>query len=382
MRASDGAGRADRWYRLAATILSAAFVLCAIQAVSAAYSGAGTPDFLSYWAAGRLTFEGHPAWTYDLARHHAVEQQVMVAAIGTLPFPYPPAFLLALVPFGIAPFWIAFGIWMAVTASLYVAASSRMIDVRFSLAQAAASANFITGQNGFLTSAIFLHGTELLSRRPLVAGLVLGLLSFKPQLALLLPVALLAGREWRAIAGGIICSLTLALLALLLFGEASYEGFLATLPYYTGWLDSGRWSWTELASMFALLRYLGVPQGPALVIHAVIALGAAAMTAHSWATRSERRVPILAAATLLVPPYLFTYDALLLTVPIAFLLRQENRFPFIGVWLLSLVPLLNPVHPIPNVIPIAALLALWAIHRAPSCSALPSDADSIAEELR
>ena len=364
---ADPNGGTFRWYRLAATGIASLGVLASFTALHFAYSGVLAPDFVSYWAAGRMTVLGHPALVYNVGLHHAVEK-LAVPTVGYLPFGYPPPFLLLLLPFGMVPFSIAFASWIAITAILYLVATRRLIDVRFSLAQAAAAANFIIGQNGFLTAAIFIRGTALLATRPFLAGTVLGLLSFKPQLAVLLPVALLAGREWRAVGGGILSGLALAAIGLLLFGVASYQGFFALLPQFSQWLNAGRWRWDELASVSALLRFFGVFPRVARAIHVALALGAAAITAHAWASKSERRVAILAAATLLVSPYLFTYDGLLLTIPMARLFQQGNRREFLMVWVLSLLPVIGYFRPFPNTIPIASLLSLWALYRAPNPS--------------
>jgi hypothetical protein len=360
--------RSADWYRLPAFAIATVFVVCAAVAVALARSGSLVADFLSFWAAGQLTAAGHPAWAYDFARHHLVEAQV-VARVGILPFPYPPPFLIAVTPFGLAPFWVALGLWIGITAGLFVLASRPVAEPRFALAQAAAAANFITGQNGFLTSAIFIGGTTLIGRRPFLAGAILGLLCFKPQLAILLPVALIAGREWRTIAGGLVSTIVLLAAGLLLFGLDSYLGFLAMLPHFSQWLSAGRWPWGELASPFALLRALGVPTMAALLIHAVVALAAAALTARAWALKLEARVPILAAATLLIPPYLFTYDALLLTIPLGWLFRERGGgADFVAIWIFSLLPIVAYFTPFPNTIPIAAILSLWALHRTPERS--------------
>ena len=293
MRRGELSRRSD-WYRLPAFAIAAVFVASAVAAVALARSGSILADFLSFWAAGRLTAAGHPSWAYDFARHHAVEMQV-VARIGILPFPYPPPFLIVVTPFGLLPFWVALAGWIVVCAMLYLLASRSVAEARFALAQAGAAANFVTGQNGFLTSAIFISGMGLIATRPFAAGAVLGLLCFKPQLAILLPVALIAGREWRAIAGGVASTIALLIAALLLFGMDSYRGFLALLPHFSQWLSAGRWPWGEMASTFAMLRSVGVPAGPALTVHAAIALVAAGLTARAWAFRLDSRVPVLAA---------------------------------------------------------------------------------------
>lgn len=349
--------------RLLAIAIAALFALCGIAAVIFARSGSAQADFLSFWAAGHLAVGGHPSAAYDLAQHRAIEAQA-VPGVGVLPFPYPPPFLLALLPFGLAPYWIAFAGWIAVTAALYLVTSRRIIESRFSFAQAAAGANFITGQNGFLTSAIFIGGTSLLDTRPFIGGAVLGLLCLKPQLAILLPVALLAGREWRAIGGGIVSSVALLLIALLAFGMGSYRGFLTLLPQFAQWLSAERWPLGELASTFAMLRSFGVPAAAAMAIHGAVALFATALTARAWALKLETRIPILAAATLLITPYLLTYDALVLSLPLAWLLRDSrNHWRFVAVWVAALVPAVSYFTAVPNVIPLAAIIALWGVHR-------------------
>ena len=364
MRAAAGEDRPGQSLRIVALGIATLFVLCACAAVGLAFSHASVADFLSFWAAGRLASGGHAALAYDIAQHRAVELQAAGAALGFLPFPYPPPFLAVLAPFGLLPFWVAFGGWIAITAALYIAATRRLLPTRFALAQGAAAANFIVGQNGFLTSAIFIRGTTLLPRRPLLGGAILGLLAVKLQLAILLPVALLAGRAWRAIAGGILSVLCVAAASLVLFGFEPWRGFLAILPHFSQWLSAGKWPWGELASVYAMLRFFEVPAAAALWVHGIVALAAAALTARAWAFDLEPKVPILAAATLLVPPYLFTYDALLLTLPMAWLLQQrKRRASFTAVWLLSLLPVVSYVTPFVNTIPLAAIAALWALHR-------------------
>jgi hypothetical protein len=226
--------------------------------------------------------------------------------------------------------------------------------------------NSIIGQNGFLTSAIFMFGTAVLDRRPFLGGAILGAMVIKPQLALLLPVALIAGREWRAIAGGIVSSGALLAGALLILGPAAYQGFLEILPLYTNAMTASRWPWNEIASPFAFARHIGVAQLPALLIHGAVALLAALLTWRAWARRCERRVPILAAATVLIAPYSLTYDGLLLMLPLGWLIRDRRQPAAVAaIWLLCLLPIGGylGVHSGPNTLPIAALACLWALHR-------------------
>jgi hypothetical protein len=153
-------------------------------------------------------------------------------------------------------------------------------------------------------------------------------------------------------------------LALLLFGWRSYAAFFAILPHYVEFMRGSQWSWTALISPFALARFVGMPQSWALAIHAAIAILAIAVTARAWWLRLEIRLPVLAAATLLVSPYVFTYDALLMIVPVASLIRAGRHRLAALIWLFCLCPVLNYFTPYvwPNLISPAAMICLWALH--------------------
>lgn len=321
------------------------------------------PDFAIFWAAGRLALGGNPASAYDLAALHGVDPGISLS--NWLPFAYPPPFLLVLVAVAALQYSVAFTAWLIATAGLYLYAATRFVRWQFALLNPPLLINSMIGQSGFLTSGIFVAGLSLISRRPFAAGLVLGALVVKPQLALLLPVAMLAGREWRVIAGAIVSVTLLLGAALVAFGPGAFAGFFSAIPHYTDRLQASGWPWNELASPFALARFAGLAQTPALVLHAAIAAAATLITARAWWLRSDERIPILAAATLLIPPYVFTYDALLLIVPAAWLIR-ERRFATVAVlWFLVLSPLLTyfTLWVWPNLISLASLLCLWRLHR-------------------
>ena len=352
-----------RWHRTVAIGYAIVFVIVAVWTWWIIYFEQKGSDFLAYWAAAKLAVAGHPALAYDIQAHRAVELSIADPG-GMLPFPYPPPFLLIVLPVGLVPYWLGFAGWIAATAALYLVVSRGVAPLAYRMAHPQALANALIGQNGFLTTSIFIAGMRCLERQPLVGGAILGLLVIKPQLGLLLPVALLAAREWRAIGGAAASSIALLLLALLALGAAPYWGFFEILPFFTQALNTSRWPWNELASIFAFARHLGVQQQPALIIHAMVALGAAALVWRTWSRNSEVRVPVLAAATLLVPPYIFTYDALLLIVPMGWLIVRERR-PYViaAAWLLCLLPIVTYIgfYPGPNTIPVAVLLCLWAI---------------------
>jgi hypothetical protein len=362
------------WFDIAGWIAVLAFVSASVVAMIVLYVFHNPVDFLSYWAAGKLALGGHAASAYDIELHNAVE--LTAAPItGLIPFPYPPPFLFFVTPFGLLPFWIAFPAWILITGIIYVCAVRREVSLPYALAHPSVLSNTLIGQNAFLTSAIFIGGTEFIARRPYVAGAILGLLVIKPQLAILLPIGMLAGREWKVIVAACISATALLLLALIIFDSAAYGGFFQILPFYTDAMRESRWPWSEIASTFAFLRKLGCPEATALIVHGIIALVAALMTARAWWLRTDERVPILASATVLIPPYIFTYDALLLVSPLAFLITQLRR-PLVSafIWLLCLLPVAGyfGFYSGPNTVPIAAMAALWALHRAEARATPPA----------
>jgi hypothetical protein len=336
-------------------------------------------DFISFWAAGRMLLEGAGAAIYDIDTHRAVERSA-VATVGLMPFPYPPPFALIVAPFGALSYGAAFSAWVAATIALYLVAARRWMPPLLALAQPSVLVNGFIGQAAFLTSATFMAGTRLLASRPMLGGALLGALVIKPQLGVLLPLALVAGRQWRAFAGAALSSVALLLAPLPVVGFAGYSAFLKLASTFAGYVTAGRWPWQELASVYALLSYFAVPRIIGFSVHLAVAVAAAVLVWRAWRGDRPGKVATLAAATLLIPPYLLTYDGILLALPVAFLLI-EGRRPYFAlvVWLLSLLSVgaVFRFYDAPNVLPLAAILALLAIERVNISSATRREASTL-----
>ena len=352
-----------RWHRTAAIAVAVLIAICIAVVWAQNYREPNFTDYLSFWAAGHLAIGGDPQAAYDIATHQSVEFSV-TRFKGVLPFPYPPPFLLMVIPFSLAPYQWGFAAWVLVTGGLYALAARRVAPLPYALSHPAVLTNGLLGQNGFLVTAIFVGGASLLRQRPLLAGAILGAMVIKPHLALLLPVAVIASREWRAVAGAALSSTGLMLLALVVLGWPAFEGFLGILPAYGEMMQQSEIPWHRLATPFAFARYFGVAQPAALAVHSVIALAAAVLTWVAWWQDWREKVAILAAATLLIPPYLHTYDSLLLVVPLGFWVTEQWRpWLFAIVWLLCAVAVSNVLQLYygANTVPIAAILSLCAL---------------------
>lgn len=325
-------------------------------------------DFLSYWGAAVLAISGHPGNAYDMAIHHAVQERVF-SFDKQMPFAYPPPYLLVILPFGLLPYWAAASAWIGATLSLYVATVRRWMPdfVAQAIAFPPVAVCSIVGQNGLLTAALFVGGMSALARRPFLAGAILGLLAIKPQLGLLLPLAFVAGREWRAFAGATVTVAVLILLSLLAFGLAPWQGFFNMAPLVGSITTEGLVGWHKMASVFASLRLAGVTEPIALGVHAACATLSAVIVWRLWRTTADplARAAILAPASVLVSPYLYLYDQVLLVVSFYWLVRKGvNIGLLIPLFLLPLSTLAQfwmaePYLNLAPLLPAALVLLVW-----------------------
>ena len=309
MTGPGGQARLER-LRLLAMAVSLCFLFLVVTALVTILRDPYQMDFISYWAAGRLGLTGQAPLAYDFAAHRAVElQATMVAGI---PFGYPPAFLLIAAPFAALPYPPAAVAWVVLTWSFYALAVRLWAPGAWWLAMAMPPLliNAVTGQAGFLIAALFIAGMALLPKRPLLGGILLGLIVVKPQLGLVIPFALAAGREWRAFAGAAASSAGFLLLGLLVFGWPSYAAWLAQCrPLFLGGRrrPCGLAAHGERLCGAALRR---ARRGARLDITGAVALGALVVVCLIWRRTADRgaRAAALAAGTALASPYLFGYD--------------------------------------------------------------------------
>jgi hypothetical protein len=353
--------------RIPAMTVALLFLFVAVVALVTMLGDPYQMDFVSYWAAARLVLDGNPAGAYDLALHRGVELGAIPLA-GALPFGYPPCFLILLAPFGLLSYPAAAVAWVLLTFAGYGAAMRRWAADRIWLALSFPPllVSAITGQAGFLTTALFVAGMALLPKRPFLAGLILGLLVVKPQLGLVLPLALLAAREWRALAGAAAGSIGLVLLSLALFGWEPWQAWLGNAGLIASIAGEGLAGWHRMASVYGALRFAGLGAGPALLAHGSVALAAAGAAGLIW--QRERgigaRAAALAAATALASPYLFVYDMLILVVPFLWLVqRGRHRLLLALAWAILLLGLVQVLgwSGGPNLAPLAPIIFLVLI---------------------
>jgi hypothetical protein len=287
-------------------------------------------DFSNVYAAGSLTWQGRPAEAYQPALQHAEEQAVFsgreVPFYGWLypPFFFSVAFLVASLPYA----W-GLAIWLAASLAAYLAAMRAILPRPETLLIAAAfPAVFINighGQNGFLTAALLGGALHWLDRRPWLAGVLIGLLSYKPQFGVLIPVALLAGGRWSTIGAAVATIAALLAVSFVTLGGGVWHAFADSMTFtQTVVLEQGGIGWEKIQSVFSAMRMWGAGVHLAYAVQIALALMLAASLAWLWQSNAEfeLKASALATASLLATPYVLDYDLVALAVGIVFFVRH------------------------------------------------------------
>jgi hypothetical protein len=289
------------------------------------------PDFMVFWAASHLALTGNPLGAYDAATIAEAERLAIPQLKAMGDWIYPPMFYLVVLPLALLPFFWSYVAFMASTFLAYVAvlrktaaSSSALMAV---LGFPAVCLNFVEGQNGFLVTALFGGALLLLPARPLWAGFLIGLLTIKPQLGLLLPIALLCGRQWGALGAATVTSLLFLGISLVVLGPATLPAFLGGLSDFSTWAAGNRGLLLSAPTLFSFLHLLGLSTGLATLLHFIVAGAVAAATGWTWyvCRDTELRSAVLVAGSLLISPYLLDYDLVCLSLAIAWFVRYGMR---------------------------------------------------------
>jgi len=291
-------------------------------------------DWVIFLAAARAFFTGDLAHIYSqLWITDTVNSQFADWLSGPEPFPlfpYPPVYLLLVLPFAKLP--VGWSLLLSQLAQFAVLAwavrklapgKSWLFFLIGAVLCPAASNNVLAGSNAVLVTALIVGGIAVLDSRPFLAGMLLGVVIFKPQFFVLLPLALMAAQKGRALSGMIVCASGLVLASVLMFGPGLWLDWINVYlhPQQVAGVNGTDWghSWDESVSTCAAL--LGAPHWLATV--AQMLAGAIAIAAVWWAFQTEHRyrLAILLCAALLASPHVSNYDLLMLGV-VALILVQ------------------------------------------------------------
>ena len=300
-------------------------------------NGLGIPtDFVNVWSAGKLALQGHAALAYDWA----IQKQLQISVLGqsypgNFAWHYPPPFLFVAATLASFPYVAAYMAWPLISFVPFALVMRGLVGRPFGWLLAAAFpvvlVNTLIGQNGFLTAALVGGTLYLLPIRPVLSGICLGLLSYKPQYGLLFPLVLVVARQWAVFvtAGAVAALMSIASLAV--FGTEAWLAWWNWLPMASqAFLSEGRAPWGKMQSIFATVRFFDGTEHFAWICQwTMTALVACALVAL-WRSRVRYSIKAagLATGTLLATPYLFLYDVMVLAIPVALMIRVGLKSGF------------------------------------------------------
>jgi hypothetical protein len=339
-------------------------------------------DFSNIYAAGVQANAGHATDIYSPARHLAAETAIFGTKTPFYGWHYPPFLLLIAAPLAQLPYFVALFVWQAVTFALYLGAMTLLLRknlkpppnrswLLFAIAFPAVFANLLAGHNGFLTAALLAGALALLDTKPLTAGLLFGLLAYKPQFGLMIPLVLLVTQRWRAIGAATFAVAALTLLCTLFFGTGIWTAFLASGEFTrTIVLEQGQTGFYRILSMFAWVRMWGGSIPLAYAAQALVTIFCGVALFRIWRSAVSQQVKgaSLCIAAILATPYSLDYDLMALGPAVALLaadgitngFRPYQRSAIATLWLMPLVARALPALTLlPAAVPV--MLATFAL---------------------
>lgn len=205
----------------------------------------------------------------------------------------------------------------------------------------------------------------------MLAGILFGLMAYKPQFGLLIPVALAAGGCWRAFAAASATVAGFVGLSLAAWGPEPWQAFFASLALTAGPVMEAVET-AKLRTVWAAARLLGLGGGAAMVVQGLALVLAAVFVGGLWRRPTDYafKAAGLVLGALLAAPHAHDYDLVLLAIPILFLLRHGQNTHFepwqktglAALWLLPLVARPLAMAHLPLAVAVLALM-MWGIWR-------------------
>jgi len=291
-------------------------------------------DFLNLWMYGRALFEGgEPSRFYDLATYNHALAQMLGAGYPGQNWPNPPTALVVMAPFGLLNYFPALIAWAVVSVlAFYLAGRHEVADLRtlaIVLMSPAALLCVLSGQSSLLTTAALLAIFVQLDRRPCLAGLLIGLLTVKPQLGILFPFALVASGRWRVFIAAGFTALALLAASVALGGVESWQAYVVkALPLQRAVLqDAAGTAMPFHPTIFMNIRGLvGNHAGEIIQFAFTLAAVVAVSIAFRYRRDADPRIlqTLFFACTVSASPYMGAYDLLPLTFAAVVLIAEEK----------------------------------------------------------
>ena len=277
-------------------------------------------DFLNFWMYGRAASLANPAQWFDVTTYQGALAALLGADYPGQNWSYPPSIMLVAAPFGSLSYLHALAVWTALGLAGFIVVARRQFDDLHLLAaivfSPAAVFCLIAGQSSLITAMMLIGIFAGLDRRPTLAGVLIGLLTFKPQLGLLFPVVLLASERWRVFLTAALTAISLFAISAALFGTQVWIDFvLKGLPTQNLVLtDPEGIAVPYYPTVFMNLRGVGASYAVAMAAQVCVAVGAVGAVVWAFGYRRDADpswlMALFFACSIASVPYLLSYDTL------------------------------------------------------------------------
>ncbi len=302
-------------------------------------------DFTNFWIVGKEVLHGSLSVLYDRSRFGDIQANLagvrsdhVNASFYLNPdyapnWPYPPISFFIAAPVATLPYGIAFIsfqiLTLAACAAVVYLIVRRGAAIAMTLATPFCVMNVDQGQTAFLATALVGAALLALDRAPVLAGVFIGCLAYKPQLGVLVPVALIASRQWRALISASITVFALVSLSIAAFGfmpwlefprELLAQGRVILLGETPG---GGDWGWT--VTIYGAVRFFHGGTPAAWVAQCLATLSAMVVVWVVWRStaRYSLKAAVLSALIMLATPYGWPPDLTMIVIPFAFLAADQ-----------------------------------------------------------
>jgi len=319
---------------LLGAVLLLAFAAFAARVIPGTLRGAwgdylAFSDFFAQWSFGLFARLDDAALIYDGDALHQFQLTLEPALRQFFPYPYPPTYLFVVWPLSWLSYRTAYLVWDIATPALFLWAvfGSRWRTnlLWFVLLAPITIITLILGQNGLLTSALIVGGMRLMRDRPVLGGVFLGLATIKPQLGVLIPLALIGAGYWRVLAAASVSAGVLALASGLAFGWELWPAWLDTLAGHAGYVDRSINNYLK-PTIMANLVLLGVALPVAHAVQIGVGVVVAAIVLLCFRRgATDLSIAALQVGTFLAMPYVFRYDMPMQVNAILLLVRDRER---------------------------------------------------------
>lgn len=286
-------------------------------------------DFISFWSAGYLALQGKAALAYNLDAIKAAHQLAVPGYTASVPWHYPPPFLLAVMPLANLPFGVALALFTlaGILISLFLCWKIKPNKLwLLALISAPTFTNcIIQGQNGWITAALAVGGLMILPRSAALGGGLLGLIIYKPHFFPVFIFYLLVTQQWKGLFWACGSASLLILTSLIVFGTDPWLAFLHNAPFATQIMTMGWVSWAKMGSTFVAARELGASAAVAWSLHIVASAIGIILAARIWQTQNrDHGIAACLITACILAPFQFDYDMMILLSSLAFWIRGKT----------------------------------------------------------